>query len=152
MIISLPSTSSATHVVTVYLDNRYVREYSVSGRSTSIEIDDYSSEKNYRIEHAPGDGFSKKGPPHERHSARLDGVWFPYEDVSPNYGLPALPEPEPEVTDTHPSVVDDKVDVKDDDTQEQADSPPEQVVSKQTTPFVAKVVSALNAKPTKSGK
>lgn len=119
MLLQLPATQAQLHVLTVFDGPEYLYEKALDGRSFEVEIEVPEVTDDVRVEHAPGDAWGSKYPPEYRSSARIDNVWFPFVNESPNYGLPAV-EPE-EVTDLHQSVVE-SLSVREDASPKQAQS------------------------------
>lgn len=107
MKILLPDHSEACHCITVYDGVRYVCEHLVDRKILGNEFDvaPYVGLKEARFEHAPANLRGGKQPYEYRAIARMDGVFYPYNPTAPNWGLPALAEPE--VTNLHPADVQD---------------------------------------------
>lgn len=124
MKILLPDHSLTCHAIIVYDGNRYIEEHLITRtpHGDYLDVSAYSG-NDIRLEHSASDVRGNKQPPQYRAIARLDGIWYPYDIVSPTWGLPALPKAEvaPEITGSHPADGSDSV--GQDDTQSEDEAP-----------------------------
>lgn len=96
----LPSHSEPCHSVVVYDGAEYVEDIlqQATRGDDYLDVSKYLHLSDPRFEHSPASLRGERQPPEYRAIARLDGIWYPYNEDDPDFGLPPL-----KVTDPRPA-------------------------------------------------